>query len=451
MVVSRDILAANPMRAGVPQVASGTDTVGFVLAVGYLIGVYTNIPLPLNESLVVPAFIAGGAACLLLLHNLSRVKTAHIGWLGLYLFIAFLSLLLAPRSATFFIDRLKGYIYLVYASVGAYALYLELMKWPRDKVARLFCTFVVLILVGCFLENYLGLRLLSDAFRNAVFTRGVYDANLRDLSDYGAIRPKLFTSEPSHVAKFFALSITVWLALSRSKSKYWFLFALAGLGAALIRSPILLVALINAVAIKILLDQRGGFLRTPKGVVTTIGIAVVAVLAIGLIGATVLRGRMELIASGQVDDSVLLRLVAPIFVALHTLQQSPLWGAGISGTESIVADLARIFGQLDINIERIADTLESRVLNAFWLHWIYLGLFGGGLALWALWGFARSLGARHPLFCAGSIMLFSQTMGGYNSTRFWTFAMLIVVISAQLARDKAFRGIVWVPARDLQR
>jgi hypothetical protein len=51
----------------------------------------------------------------------------------------------------------------------------------RRQIASLFLTFSLVILVGCLLENYAGLRPVSDAVRNVLYSKGIYENDLRDV------------------------------------------------------------------------------------------------------------------------------------------------------------------------------------------------------------------------------------------------------------------------------
>src|SRR5438128_2593030 len=70
------------------------------------------------------------------------------------------------------------------------------------------------IFLGCLLEDYGGLRSISDAARGKMYSAFIYDADLRDELLYGQVRPKLFTTEPSAVTFSYTLFAFVWLMTS---------------------------------------------------------------------------------------------------------------------------------------------------------------------------------------------------------------------------------------------
>ena len=77
--------------------------------------------------------------------------------------------------------------------------------------------------------------------REKIFKGNLYDADLRDIYFYGMIRPKLFTEEPSHVAKFYLICLFVWFSLSENKVRYIIMLLFTVLGIVLIRSHLVLI------------------------------------------------------------------------------------------------------------------------------------------------------------------------------------------------------------------
>ena len=408
---------------------------GVILVFIYLLGVYTGVILYLTPTLFIPTFIAGCAAILLLLKNIRRVQKSHLKPMFGLLVIALLTLFFAPNREAYFIERFKGFISLAYALVSAYVLFLEMSRWDRRAVARVFGVFSVLIIVGCLFENYTDFRDVSDAFRSEVFKQDLYGGLYRDYTQFGMIRPKLFTAEPSHVAKFFLFSVTMWLALTQRRKKYLKLIVMMGVGFFLIRSPIVLLAVPSALLLFVYLDYGGvRKLLSSAGIEGTFKLSILGIsLGIGLIVAfqTILAPRIELIMTGR-DTSFIGRILAPPVVTYHTLRKSPYFGAGIEGKEAIVRELTAAFASFGM-IQNVRgwdfDILINRIANVFWLHWIYFGLIGGIFAAYMIGRLMKNLGGTHYILCIALVLMFSQTMGGYVSVKIWTFVLMIFLIS----------------------
>ena len=418
--------------------------IGVILVFIYLLGIYTDVILYLTPTLFIPTVVAGFAGVLLLIKNRKRVRKSHLRPIFGLLFIALLTLFFAPNRGAYFTERLKGFISLSYALINAYALFLEMSRWDRGAVARIFGIFSILIIVGCFFENYTDFKDTSDTFRSAVFREGVYDASYRDDAQFGIIRPKLFTSEPSHVAKFFLFSVTMWLAVTQRRKKYLKFIAMTVCGFFLIRSPTVLLAVPSALLLFVYLDYGGvrNLLRS-AGIEGKFKLSILGIsLGIGLIIAfqTILAPRLRLIMIGR-DTSFIARILAPPVVTYYTLKKSPFFGAGVAGKEAIMAEIMTTFinfGMLQ-NMRRLQsqDNLINQIANVFWLHWIYFGLIGGILAAYMLGRLMKNLGVKHYILCTTLILMFSQTMGAYVGARIWTFAFTIFLVSILHARDVA--------------
>jgi hypothetical protein len=314
----------------------------------------------------------------------------------------------------------------VIASVG---LFMEVSRWSRDQIARIFLIASALILIGSYLESYTPFGHISDVVRRAVFQTGVYAADQRDILLFGRVRPKLFTSEPSHLAKFFLLSVTIWLSLTRTRHKYLAYGLMGAVGLYLIRSPIVILVAATAGVVRVYLDMPGitrtvlGRYVRPKLVL--VGMASALALLVALAGVTILAARLDRVISGA-DESFLLRIAAPAVIAGETMAHHPLFGVGIGGNEALVNEMQSAFTDLGIETERFDDVTE-KLFNVFWMHWIYFGALGGVVAILLMGLYARNVGARNYAFVVFMTLIFSQTMGGYNGIRNWSYFMLILV------------------------
>jgi len=406
--------------------------VGYWLIVLYLLGIYTSVHLYSGERLLVPVFVAGIAAFLLLIKNYKRIRVGHVKAISLIVAIVWLSVLFKGVDA-FFIERVKGGIQITYSILLAYGFFLEVSRWKKEQAAKLFYYACLLIIIGCALENYTPFKSLSDNFRYAVFHSGIYEALDRDIAFFGGERPKLFTSEPSHVSKFLLFSITLWLALSLKNRKFYIKAILVSLAAAFVTgSPSLVLLVPISLIIAVLLEGNGlshflkrmtirKFLLYFVFMLLMLGTLTVAV-------TTVLSGRITAMIEGE--GSTIVRIVAPPLITFDVLKEYPMWGAGITGKE-MVAD--KVFYRLtnDFGLTYITDIEQATnmVTNAFWLHWIYLGLFGGILMIWAIYRLMKVFGVRHYLYCFLLFAIFGQTMGGYVGLKVWTIIFGILLTS----------------------
>ena len=107
--------------------------------------------------------------------------------------------ILCATNIAFLPRRTNGLIQLAEPITICYALFLTVTQGTWQQIGRLFLTFAVVILIGCLLEAYGGLRPVSDAVCSVLYSRGLYENDLRDVLFYNRVRPKFFASEPASV------------------------------------------------------------------------------------------------------------------------------------------------------------------------------------------------------------------------------------------------------------
>ncbi len=180
------------------------------------------------------------------------------------------------------------------------------------------------MLAGAAAERWLGLAPISDQVRTLLYVQDItYAENLRDQVLYGGVRPKLFTSEPSHVAKFYMVMLLVWYVTASAWWRTPAVYSLLLAGVTVVQSPTMLVALPAIWAADLCRSRAGaGWLLA------------VALAPLGLTAAEALfAGRLEHILTGQ-DTSFIYRAVMPFDVMARVWADHPLFGLGIGAKES---------------------------------------------------------------------------------------------------------------------
>lgn len=429
--------------------------VGLLLVNVYLLGLYTFVPLKVLPGPPIPGFLAGAAGWMLLLKNVDRLRWPALWPLMLYATIVVLGTLIAPDAVAYFPERAKSLIYLVYSLGGALGFLLELTRWPRRDVSRLFLIWLLVILGGVVLELYAGLDRVSDAFRQRVFGgRSEYSEVGRDLVLFGRERPKFFTSEPSDVAKFLMISATVWLALSERR-RYGVFAALVILGLFLVKSPILLLALGTGGLVFLYLEPGGASRFVHRMTASRLlGLATAALVSVALLALalqTVFATRVQRVLAGA-DVSVLRRVFSPIYVTREVVSRYPVRGIGVGGEPAVVDVYLDAYASLGMEFSAVAGTYTLKMFNYLWQHWIYLGIGFGLPAFLLIVLFAYRVGVRHGLFCLAAIAVVSQSLGGYVGIRAWSYTMLIFAIGTlapavrRVTRPAPRRAIEGAPA-----
>jgi hypothetical protein len=408
----------------------------------FFIGIYSGVAFKLPGGIPVPAVIAGVAGGLLLAVESSRIKERHLFAIIAVLMLYVLSILSASDDRMLG-ERFKGLVQLTYSLMIGYALFLALTRYHRSQLASVMLGFSMVILIGCALENSDAFKEVSDSFRAWAFDTGVYKADLRDQEFYGRVRPKLFTSEPSAVAFMFSLFAFSWYALSGMRLKLMGFLMLIAAGYFLMRGPTLLLCIALVPVYELLLGSRQG---PPGEARLSVGrVAATVALTAVLIGVavpvvhTLYATRLEAITSGQ-DPSFFSRVIAPPLVAFEVIAANPAAGAGLTGWEFIEDATRQVYGTAAwLSTDYRFDNAAQAITNYFWLHWIYLGLFWGGVLLLALSLMLQSLAVPSVLFCWLVWAVFGQGAGSYVGPQAWTVLFLSAAIAVVVERDRLLR------------
>src|SRR5262249_33936829 len=171
------------------------------------------------------------------------ITAKALGWFILVV-VLYAASMVSATDISYLSRRTNGLIQLTYSLTIGYALFLTVTQATRNQIATLFLAFALVIAIGCLLETYGGLRPISDAVRKVIYSRGVYENDLRDLILYNRVRPKFFASEPSSVTFLYALLCFLWMVISRWRWKLAFYVGLVGFGLFAMPGPTLLLMLV---------------------------------------------------------------------------------------------------------------------------------------------------------------------------------------------------------------
>jgi hypothetical protein len=419
-------------RAPARQELSGLD---IALVCLFLIGIYTNFTIAVSTKVPFPSVPSGVAGLLLLWRRREAITQRGFTCL-LSVVLLFLVATLWASDVGYLPRRTNGLIQLTYSLVIGYSLFLTVQLATPRQFAGLFLGFALVILAGCLLEDYGGLRPISDAVRNALYHRGVYENDLRDILLYKRIRPKLFASEPSSVTFCFTLFTFLWFVTSNWRWKLPLYVALFAVGSFAMPGPtlLLMLALIPPYAIT-LASRQGGrltFLRTAGGVALT----ALTLVAFIVLAKAIFPERLKQIVAGN-DPSFFYRVQGPALAAASVLHHYPIAGAGLTGEPFIEREVVNIYVGSPSYSERwqVVTPATELLINYFWLHWIYLGLIWGGIMLAALTVWLLKLGVPSPAFVWLSWAVLGQASGAYVGPSCW--AVFFLTAAAALLHQRS--------------
>lgn len=393
--------------------------VGSWLLLFVLFCIYTEISLDLINDRVLPAFPFIFLIPVLVVWLKKAIKRDDLVLL-LDVGIILLASVLFSRGLSYWLAKTVGVIQMMVSMIGGILLFRLTISLRVRLVDRILLIMWVVLLLGAVLEVLGPLRDVSDSFRAWVYNVGgyrVYDNDLRDIALTGNLRPKCFASEPSLLGIGFAVFINGWLLLRPTNKRFWIVIPSSVMAAVVIGSPVVLVSILMSIVsyinsawhyrqrwIKKLLYVSGGILL----LVSTI-----------LFQGDALAKRFGAERFGEsagVNTSENIRLFLPYQAAITVLGSSPLFGAGISGKEAAheIVDFPFIVEPVHLFGNNVAALF------------MYLGIVGGLSLTYVLRRYMYATGIRRFglfLFFAFSL---GQTMGGFESPRFWGYLFLIM-------------------------
>lgn len=410
------------------------DALDCGLVVLFLLGLYLGVAIQITEKVPLTCAPSGFAGLWMLWRRRNEIRQSHLAGLLLVLLV-YLGSILSADNINWLGKRTTGLLQLTYSLVIAYGMFLTLVRAERSQIAAILLTFCLFIIGGCVLEEWGGLRGISDAVRAKLYSAGVvYDADLRDEILYGRVRPKLFTSEPSAVTFAYTHYCAVWLAVSAWRYKYVVYAGLLGLAIVVLPGPTLMLMLL--LATPYLMFLAGGERRTsPSRMIGAVVISCLVVLVAYVGGQVLFAARLHDLQSGK-DASFFYRFTGPMLVAIDMFKHHPWAGSGLTGEPYIADRVLDVFMnsasfQSAWRIPKVADVLT----NYFWLHWIYLGAVWGVIVLVALTAMLRMLGAASLLYCWAVWTVLGQASGSYVGPKTWAVLLISAATTILVARS----------------
>jgi len=424
-----------PQRA--PQTVAlygqGITWFDVVLVLIFMAGLYTAYTIQISANVPFPSAPAGVAGMVLLWRRRRSITTNALLGFFCVLFIYILSILLAP-NLTFLPRRFNGLVQLTYSIAIGYGLFLTIIRATRRQIAAIFLTLSLLLLAGCLLESYGGLRPLSDAVREKLYSRGLYENDLRDTLFYGRPRPKFFASEPASVTFCYALFMFVWFVVSRWSLKFYAYLGLMAVGIVAMPGPTLLLMLLLLLPYMLFLASRRNGRFNPLRFTQVAVVAALAGMAFIVLAQVTFPERFKEASGGQ-DASFFYRIRGPAIAGVDAIKNLP-FGAGLTGETYIADHVVNLYVQspgysVKWNMVHPASEL---IINYFWSHWLYLGPFFGIAAIAAITLWLRVLHVPSPAFCWLAWAILGQASGAYVGPACW--AVLFMAAAAAVIHQR---------------
>ncbi|UWZ86142.1 O-antigen ligase family protein [Occallatibacter riparius] len=404
--------------------------VGFVMLLFF--GIHTGVSLPFLPH----EFLAFLAACGLYLANRNRVTVRVLIWfVATFVAMSAVGLLAGQSAGVSFGTELRAIANFIYDIFTGLSVYYGLLRLGRDRVRKLFWAVLLVLVIGSVLEVVGIVKPLSDGFRQAVLTQGIYDLNDRDVAMYGALRPKFFASEPANLGVSISVSFYLWFAAMHRPRRKHYLAAFILLAVALyfVRSPVVVFgAIAYALTVCITRPWKGRWKRYLSSFIPRV-YAVVAFLIPGvLLGLTNVSGAPAYLTS----HSMFSREIAPYYMAVQSVQSHPFFGIGLQNDDQLTNIALGVYtmpGQEDKFSYENLEGFGQNSCNAFWFTFISFGIVGSiilGIMVARLLKLLRVRVSFISLCCV-ACLTYWMTFGRVNSPVAW-FTFFVVAAACQL-------------------
>jgi hypothetical protein len=414
--------------------------VNSIILVCFFVSSYVELTIPPIAGLNFPNIGCFVIALTSIYLNKRLVSRQSLNILLLIIGLLLADAILFSLTGGLFKKRLSASLQLCLSLTSAYGVFLAVTQVPRQQLSRIFCIIFLVLLIGSTLEIVGLLRPVSDFVRSLLYGYNVYSSDLRDVTQYGGVRPKFFSKEPSLVGIYGGFVLTAWILTRQNDSiknvitSVVFLSIAFALLLYVIRSPTLLFFYIIALCGVFFLSTPPEQKKTQKFIIAILVVTLFGflLLPIGyLVGKYVFSFFMRRLFG---DYSVFIRIVAPTLVALDVLKATPLLGVGAGAYPSLqpyLADIYSAFGYIRLDYGANGSVWIS---NAFWEYWMWWGAGGGIFMVYILRSFLRSLGLQETIFPFVALALVLQNGGGVIACRYWFFFMFYA--AAVFVREK---------------
>uniref|UniRef100_UPI00404716C0 hypothetical protein n=1 Tax=Yoonia sp. TaxID=2212373 RepID=UPI00404716C0 len=333
----------------------------------------------------------------------------------LLLVLPFMMLSLASivlRIPEEFVSQGRSWVLLLLTLTSSCILALRIRTLGQRRIQDWFF-WVSVFLIGAAVLEILGpLKAVSDQFRSIAYSDNILYLNeARDLSMAGFVRPKVFTSEPSHLGKFTMFAIVLFAIAS---GKVWKAIALTVIGFAVIKSAVILFAVPIIFSIKI----SQGAANTKRSFVRMV-LVVAALLVTGAIIYWLAADRLGF-GSDKIEASAFLRIIRPMYVMALAISERPFFGFGLGAENELVrlyslgtfAFPDQIYAQ-----QRFAETLSAVGGNIHFSVPTQLGIVGTLIWLLFLENVRRIFSSPALVFWTFYIM-YGFALGAVNTPLF---------------------------------
>ena len=417
-----------------------------VLLVLLFVGIHTGLSVEVLTHYLLSLIAAVWIVYLLRSRIVADVQKWFLWFFGATAFICVMSAVEGTKDYAFAVHGAMTFQYNFFIGFSAYYAFMQI---GLRRIRKTFFWIAIILVVGAWLEVIGIVKPLSDWFRESTILGFVYDADARDLFQYGAVRPKFFASEPSLLGMSIAISIFLWLGSYRAWPPTKEL-AKAGvllvLGLYFVRSPTIIFGPVAYVLL-----QATVLARTQTSRLRRLAFRCTPWIYAAIITLFPLIFMYILLTDPHPPKYILTssffeRVIEPYLFVLKVMQVHPFFGVGLlddNALTNLAIQAAGPFGKIFLGggIQG-ALLLGQRVSNALWNVFISFGVAGSAILIYFLSRLMRLLKSPLSLFSFVPIICFTfwQGYGRVNLPAAWfvlfaAIALCSLRMNAEAARQ----------------
>jgi len=387
-----------------------------ILLLLLLLFIYINIDTSI-AGISSPYFVATFFGGFLLLKNIKGIVSGYYKWLIFMLLIIFSTIVSFVKFGPNY-SILPSLIQSLISIVIGYAAFIEIQK-NSYRVSKVFNIIIIVLLTVVFLEVFFSpFQSFSDLIRDTIYSGGKYINDQRDIEQFGFIRPKAFSREPSFITGFFAYLVIPYYCFSKNR--------LNALRNSLLYGFVLLVLSFSIKALIplfiILVLHYSNKLLVLK-ISQSFQILVLGAILV-YISFYFFKDRIMNIIAGQ-DLSSFIRINIPAILSYKVLLNDPLFGWGFANKEVIESEIIRNVFQFYEWIKANSENL-SGLNNYFFGTIIYFGILGTIVVMYSIVNILGRLPVNVKLLCILLIFILGFTQGGWITLKFWVRFYIIL-------------------------
>jgi hypothetical protein len=429
-------------RSGVatdlPEFFRGTrpTTWWTIVVLAILAGTYTN--LALNVGTLLYGFIPlVGGAFLFVKHIRSNAPMVRL--LG---YLLALCIVIDLGSVSFpldWVELVQSTVLLMASLVAGLGLFAELRTWSGRALESVLALTVLIVLTLACLEAFTPFSQVSNAAREILYAADgqfLYSSDERDMFLHGTVRPKVFTQEPSHPAKYLAVAIAAWFLVSKRRHRLLVSTALFALGAYVLRSPSLVAGPILVIYFTAFGADGESNHRRAASRLCAIALCAIAFFTLPT-WVGLFPGERSMEIAQDLDASTIIRLLGPLEIASEIVKEQPLFGVGIGGKEYAWETMLSVYAMYPVmKLERFYLMADAGWGNAFFQFVAYCGIAGGAAFLWWIVAMSKRLVVKDWASILFIFFVVFNVDGAFNIVRPWAYFFVLASAYHVAVRDR---------------